>query len=124
MSLTPQKAHGLIVLTGFLPYFIAEALGYSVPMVGLAACDSTYEFTPAMGLILGMAGVMSGTVAYMEFTGKMDLKTFTYYHYPLSLLIAKWQMSDFSSMIGKMWFAAPHMFTLWGSMSLFGKDKK
>ena len=40
----PQYVHGVIVGTNFVPYFILEALGLSVPVVGLASIDASYSY--------------------------------------------------------------------------------
>ena len=121
----PVKLHGLIVATGFLPYFIAESFGVSIPMVGLSELDPTYSWSPMSGLLLGMLATFSGVIAMQEIKEEMSLKVFTYYHYPLALFLGKWMMQDSTTTMGKLFFAPPFMFTAWSSMLLFGgKGKK
>ena len=122
--MNPVKLHGLIVATGFLPYFVAESFGISVPMVGLAECDTSYNYSPMSGLLLGMLATFSGLVAYYEVNDKMSLRDFTYYHYPLAVYLGMWMSSSSTTMVGKMFFAPPFVFTAWSSVLFFsGKSK-
>ena len=54
-----QVVHGAIVGTGFVPYFVLEAFGISLPFVGLPDLDSTYEWTPMVQLLLLMLATFS-----------------------------------------------------------------
>ena len=123
--LSPIKLHGLIVATGFLPYFIAESMGVNLPMVGLAELDPAYVYSPIGGLMLGMLASLSGAVAYSEITETMTLKTFTFYHYPLAAFVLKYMMGESATLMGKMFFFPPLVFTAWSSALHFGgKGKK
>ena len=44
---TPMKLHGWIVATNFVPYYLAEAMGITIPMFGLSSLDpTTAEWSP------------------------------------------------------------------------------
>ena len=118
-----QVIHGAIVGTGFVPYFILEAFGISLPFIGLPSLDSTYAWSPMVQLLLLMLATFSIMTAYMEFKMIMPSEVFCYYHYPLSAAILLWQLQPTTSLIGIIFFAMPHMFTMWASMATFAKDK-
>ena len=123
--MNPVKLHGLIVATGFLPYFVAESFGLSFPMVGLSACDTSYSYSPFSGLLHGMIATLLGLVAYNEINGKISLRDFTYYHWSLAAYLGMWMSGPSATTIGKMFFAPPFVFTAWSSMLYFGgKGKK
>ena len=50
-------------------------------------------------------------------------QVFTYYHYGISAAALNWQLSGNASTIGIIFLSAPHLFTLWGTLALFAKDK-
>jgi hypothetical protein len=72
MQSGPMKMHAIIVATGFVPYFAVESMGLSLPMVGLAAIDSSYAYTGATGMLTGMLAIFCWMAAYAEYTGKME----------------------------------------------------
>ena len=109
----PQKVHGMIVGSNFVPYFILEAIGGSMPMVGLASIDSSYAYTGATAMLCGMLAIFLTMSAYSEYTEQMDGKMFAIYHYFLSVVVFLWQCQSSTSLLGVMFFAAPHMFTTW-----------
>ena len=106
----------------FLPYFLLEAYGISLPLIGLTSLDSTYEWSTAFQLIMLMLSCFCGLIAYIEFKEILPADLFTYYHFPLSAAILQWQLKPTTSLIGILFFAMPHMFTMWGAMTTYSKS--
>ena len=116
-----MKLHAMIVGTGFVPYFAIETVGISAPMLGLAAIDASFKYTALTSLLTGMLTIFCAVVSYMEYTGQMDGKMFATYHYFLSALCLFWQFQPTTSMVGALFFAAPHMFTAWSIYLIVSK---
>ena len=108
---------------GFIPYFLLEAMGISLPYIGFTSIDSTYSWDGMTQLVLFFAAIFLTVVCYAEYQGLTDHKVFSYYHYPISAAILKWQLSGNASMIGILFLSAPHAFTLWGTLAAFAPDK-
>jgi len=117
-----MKLHATIVATGFGPYFIAEGIGLSFPMVGFSAIDKSYDYTPATSLLCLMMALLLYIVAYHEYFLKMEGKVFIAYHYALSCIVLFWQMQPTTTLIGKLFFMPPHLFTLWGTFIVLSKS--
>jgi hypothetical protein len=109
----PMKMHATLLITGFIPYFVAESFGISFPMVGMASIDTSYAFTGMTQLLFGMLAIFTAMTAYSEWFGFMEGKMFAAYHYALSPVVFLWQSQPSTSTLGVAFFAAPHMFTLW-----------
>jgi len=124
MQSGPMKLHAMIVGTGFVPYFLVESIGLSFPMVGLAAIDSSYAYTGATALLCGMLTIFCSMVAYLEYTGQMEGKLFALYHYHLSVVVTFWMLQPSTSGVGKLFFAAPLVFTAWCVYIVVTKDPK
>ena len=56
-----------------------------------------------------MMAVAFGTLGVMEIKGEMSLKTFWLYHLPLSAVVLYWQLQSTTLLMGKLFFAMPHM---------------
>lgn len=123
MQSGPMKMHAIIVATGFVPYFAVESMGLSLPMVGLAAIDSSYAYTGATGMLTGMLAIFCWMAAYAEYTGKMEGKLFAFYHYFLATVVAFWMLQPTTTFEGKLFFAAPLLFTAWCVLIVVTKDK-
>ena len=123
MKSGPMKLHAIIVATGFVPYFMVESVGFSFPMVGLAAIDSSYAYTGATGMLCGMLAIFCAITAYAEYTGQIEGKLFAFYHYFLSVVVTFWMLQPTTSGMGKLFFAAPLMFTAWCILIVVTKDK-
>lgn len=119
----PMKVHAMIVGTGFVPYFVLESIGLSMPMIGLSSIDSSYAYSGSTAMLCGMLAVFCAMTAWTEYTGQMEAKMFAMYHYFLSVVVALWQFQPSTSMLGAMFFAAPHMFTAWTVYLYMSKDK-
>jgi hypothetical protein len=115
----PMKVHAIIVGTGFVPYFALECIGVSAPVLGLAAVDSSYSYSGSSALFTGMLATFCAITAEAEYTGKMDGKMFAMYHYFLSAVCLFWQFQSTTTTIGALFFAAPHMFTLWSAFLVY-----
>lgn len=111
----PMKLHATIVATGFLPYFIAESVGISFPMLGMSAIDSSYSYTGSTALLCGMLSVMTAMMAHDEYFGKMSAKMFAMYHYFLSAVILFLQLQPTTTLLGVAFFMPPHIFTAWAT---------
>lgn len=109
----PMYLHGLIMATNFVPFFVAESIGLSPPVLGLAAIDSSYTYTGLVAMLLGTLAVFSACVAYAEVTGQMEGRVFAAYHYGISLVFFLWQCQATTSLVGVLFFSMPHMFTTW-----------
>jgi len=118
-----MKVHGAIAGGAFTPYFVLEAFGISLPLIGLTSLDSTYAWSPMVQLLLLMLACFAATIAYVEFTQVLPEQIFCYYHYPLSAAILLWQLQPTTSLIGILFFTMPHMFTLWATLAYFAKGK-
>lgn len=116
----PMKLHGFVLATGFGPLFLAEALGFSPPVIGLANVDSAYAPSNFLNLMMMMVSVGWGALAYMELTCKMEGKLFWAYHLPLSVAVAFWAASSTATPFGKLFMAAPHFFTAWSTLIVGG----
>ena len=123
MKSGPMKLHAIIVGTGFVPYFMVESVGLTFPMIGLAAIDTSYAYTGATGMLCGMLAVFCAMTAYTEYTGLMEGKLFAIYHYFLSVVVAFWMLQPSTTLMSKLFFAAPHMFTAWSVYIVVTKDK-
>jgi len=117
----PMKAHGLIVGTGFLPYFVLEAFGVSLPIFGLATIgDFAHDATS--GLLLSMLSIFMAYVAHVEYTAEMKGRAFWMYHIALSAAVLFWQCQPSTTLVGKAFFALPHGFTAWSTYIVVSKD--
>ena len=119
----PMKLHATIVATGFVPYYIIESLGISIPFVGAAAIDSSFTYNGNTAMMMMMLAVMMSIMAEAEYTGRMPAKVFVTYHYFLSTAVLFWQMQPSTSMIGAMFFMPPHIFTALCIYLLVTKEK-
>ena len=109
----PQKVHGALVGTNFAPYFVLESIGVSIPIFGLASIDSSYSYNGATAMLTGMIAVFCSVIAYSEYYAEMSGKMFAIYHYFLSIVVFLWQCQSSTTLVGQLFFAAPHMFTAW-----------
>jgi hypothetical protein len=110
---TPMKLHAIILATGFVPWFIAEMIGFPFPFFGMGDCDTSYKFTGAASMLMGMLAIFSTMVAYEEYKGVQESKLFAVYHYFLSAFILFYQCQPSTTLIGTLFFMPPHMFTAW-----------
>lgn len=120
----PMKLHAIIVAAGFVPYFIVESIGLSIPMLGMAAIDSSYAYTGATALLCGFTAIFCSIVAYIEYTGQMEGKLFAVYHYFLSVVVSYWMLQPSTSDMGKLFFTPPLLFTAWTIYIVNTKDPK
>ena len=74
-------------------------------------------------MFTGMLAIMCAMNAYAEYYGQMEGKMFAIYHYFLSAVVAFWQIQPSTSLLGKLFFAVPHMFTAWCVYIVVTKDK-
>lgn len=118
-----QKVHSLLGFTGFIPYFLLEGFGISLPFIGFKNIDPTYSFDGITQMMIFFATAFLAVVCYCEYYGITDAKVFAYYHYPISAAILNWQLSGNASMYGIAFLSAPHLFTLWGTVAAFMPDK-
>ena len=44
----PMKLHGIIVGTNFVPYFVLEMMGISLPMIGFSSLDTSTVYSGSM----------------------------------------------------------------------------
>lgn len=114
-----QVAHGLVVGLAFIPYFLIESFGFSLPLIGLAELDTSYEYNSIIKFFMMMLTLLLGVVAYTEYSMQMSSKTFCYYHYPLCLVILIWFTSPTCTLLGKLFFSLPFLFTLWSTLETF-----
>ena len=119
-----MKTHGMLVGAGFVPYFVVESIGLSVPMLGMAAIDSSYAYTGATALLCGFTAIFCSIVAYIEYTGQMEGKLFAVYHYFLSVVVSYWMLQPSTSDMGKLFFTPPLLFTAWTIYIVNTKDPK
>lgn len=73
-----MKVHGAIAGGAFTPYFVLEAFGISLPLIGLTSLDSTYAWSPMVQLLLLMLACFAATIAYVEFTQVLPEQIFCY----------------------------------------------
>lgn len=118
----PMKLHGIIVGTNFVPYFVLEMMGISLPMIGFSSLDTSTVYSGSMAVLFGMLAVFSAMSAYTEYTGQMEGKLFAMYHYFLSVVIFFWQVQPTTTLFGAAFFSLPHMFTLWTTYLVMTKD--
>jgi len=118
-----QYVHSLIGFAGFIPYFILEGFGISLPLIGFASIDPTYSLDGITQMMIFFAASFLAVVCYCEYHAITDAKVFAMYHYPVSAAILKWQLSGNASLIGILFLSAPHMFTLWGTLVAFMPGK-
>ena len=119
----PMKMHATILITGFAPYFVAEAVGLSFPYLGLAAIDTSYAYSGSTAMLCGMLACFTCMVAYEEFTGRMEGKMFAAYHYAISPVVFFWQCQATTTTFGKVFFMTPHVFTAWTLYIIVTKEK-
>ena len=120
----PMKMHALLLGTAFAPMFFFESIGISFPMVGLAAVDESYVYNGFTAMLLMMITVFICMVGWMEYTGAMTGKMFCLYHYFLSVAVVFWDFQPTTTVMGKMMFAPPLMFTAWCVYIVVTKDKQ
>jgi hypothetical protein len=118
-----QYLHSLLGFAGFIPYFLLEGFGISLPLIGFANIDPTYSLDGLTQMMIFFATSFLAVVCYCEYKGITDAKVFALYHYPISAAILKWQLSGNASLYGILFLSAPHMFTLWGTLAAFAPDK-
>ena len=66
--------HSLVGFGGFIPYFLLEAFGISLPYIGFTSIDSTYSWDGMTQLILFFAAIFLTVVCYLEYHGTTDVK--------------------------------------------------
>mgnify|MGYP006174485903 CR=1 FL=1 len=121
----PVELHGMIVMGGFLPMYIAAGFGVEFPMIGFPELDTSYATTPWVKCMMLMTAALMVGSALAEIRGEMSLKTFMQYHWFLSAILLVWQFGTTATSMGKMMFVVPHLFTVWSTfLSLGGKNKK
>ena len=94
--------------------------------MGFSDIDTSYALSNFTAFLLLMTATLMFGSALAEINGEMSLKTFAYYHYLLSAFLIAWQLDMFGgggTDLGKAMFCLPHVFTLWGTLSLVGDDK-
>ena len=109
----PMKLHATILITGFIPYFILESIGLSVPFVGMSQIDTSYSYNGSSAVMHGFCALFLSMIAYEEYTGRMEGKMFCMYHYVLSAVVFLWQCQPSTTMLGALFFLPPHVFTAW-----------
>lgn len=119
-----MKAHGFILASSFIPYFVLEAFKVEAPMINMGSLNSTYAWSPMVQLLLLMLASMSCAIAYCEIKEKMPKDVFAYYHFPLSAAILLWQMDPKTTTMGIVFMSMPHLFTVWGSVEAFKPASK
>ena len=122
---TPMKLHGWIVATNFVPYYLAEAMGITIPMFGLSSLDpTTPEWSPMVQFTYLFVALFMAVYAYTEIKGTMEGKMFVTYHYALSCIVAMWQFYPSTTLVGRLFFALPHAFTAWSTYIVLKEHEK
>ena len=122
---TPMKLHGWIVATNFVPYYLAEAMGITIPMFGLSSLDpTTPEWSPMVQFTYLFVALFMAVYAYTEIKGTMEGKMFVSYHYALSCIVAMWQFYPSTTLVGRLFFALPHAFTAWSTYIVLKEHEK
>ena len=122
---TPMKLHGWIVVTNFVPYYLAEAMGVTIPMFGLSSLDpTTPEWSPMVQFTYLFLALFMALYAYTEIKGTMEGKVFVTYHYALSCIVAMWQFYPSTTLVGRLFFALPHAFTAWSTYIVLKEHEK
>ena len=72
-----------------------------------------------------MLALFTAIIAYEEYSLRMQGKMFAAYHWAASCAILFWQVHPTTTLVGRMFWMAPHCFTSWATYIILalGKDK-
>ena len=110
-----------MVLAMFVPWFLLAAFGIDLPLIGMPSLDTSYDLTGAMQFFLLFSCISLGTLAWLEWTEIMPNVVFFYYHIPLIAAITLWDLQSSTTLIGKLFFSAPYLFTIWGGITVYAE---
>ena len=71
-----QYVHSLLGFAGFIPYFLLEGFGISLPLIGFTNIDPTYSLDGITQMMIFFATSFLAVVCYCEYHAITDAKVF------------------------------------------------